>query len=361
MQISVPKESKNHEYRVGMTPGSVQHLTRLGHEVWVQTSAGSAIGFSDAQYQHAGAVIVNADQAFAAPLVIKIKEPSVKECSRLHAGQVLFCYLHLATARTQASLLADQGVTAIAYETVTDHAGRLPLLAPMSEVAGRLSIQVGANALHATSGGRGTLLGGVPGVAPAKVVILGGGIAGTNAAYMAAGLQADVTVIDQSVERLRALSGEFAGRIKVLMATEDSIANAVGEADLIIGAVLIPGASTPKLVSRCQLKDMLPGAVLVDIAIDQGGAFESSRPTTHDAPTFVEQGIVHYCVTNMPGAVARTATQALDNITLPYIVALADKGWQQALADKPGFADGLNISDGKICHTAVARALAQTS
>jgi len=231
----------------------------------------------------------------------------------------------------------------------------------MSEVAGRLSIQVGANALHATSGGRGTLLGGVPGVAPAKVVILGGGIAGTNAAYMAAGLQADVTVIDQSVERLRALSGEFAGRIKVLMATEDSIANAVGEADLIIGAVLIPGASTPKLVSRCQLKDMLPGAVLVDIAIDQGGAFESSRPTTHDAPTFVEQGIVHYCVTNMPGAVARTATQALDNVTLPYIVALAEKGWQQALEDKPGFADGLNISDGKICHTAVARALAQTS
>ena len=276
----------------------------------------------------------------------------------MHAGQVLFCYLHLATARTQASLLADQGVTAIAYETVTDHAGRLPLLAPMSEVAGRLSIQVGANALHATSGGRGTLLGGVPGVAPAKVVILGGGIAGTNAAYMAAGLQADVTVIDQSVERLRALSGEFAGRIKVLMATEDSIVNAVGEADLVIGAVLIPGANTPKLVSRCQLKDMLPGAVLVDIAIDQGGAFESSRPTTHDAPTFVEQGIVHYCVTNMPGAVARTATQALDNVTLPYIVALAEKGWQQALAEKPGFADGLNISEGKICHTAVAQALA---
>ena len=307
-----------------MTPGSVQHLTRLGHEVWVQTSAGSAIGLSDAQYQHAGAVIVNADQAFAAPLVIKIKEPSVKECSRLHAGQVLFCYLHLATARTQASLLVDQGVTAIAYETVTDHAGRLPLLAPMSEVAGRLSIQVGANALHATNGGRGTLLGGVPGVAPAKVVILGGGMAGTNAAYMATGLQADVTVIDQSVDRLRALSGEFAGRIKVLMATQDNIANAVGDADLVIGAVLIPGASTPKLL-----------AVVSSRYAARRGArgyrhrprrcFESSRPTTHDArQPFVEQGIVHYCVTNMPGAVARTRP-ALDNVTLPYIVALAEK------------------------------------
>ncbi|NCF34042.1 MAG: alanine dehydrogenase [Proteobacteria bacterium] len=359
MQIGVPKESKNHEYRVGMTPASVHELTALGHDVWVEADAGSAIGFSNQRYESAGARVVSRDQAYAASLIVKVKEPSLQECEALGSGQVLFCYLHLATARPQAHKLAERGVTAIAYETVTDRAGRLPLLSPMSEVAGRLSIQVGANALHVTNGGRGTLLGGVAGVAPAKVVILGGGMAGTNAAYMATGLQADVTVIDQSVERLRALSAEVSGRIKVLMASTDSIACAVRDADLVVGAVLVPGASTPKLVSRNQLSEMLPGAVLVDIAIDQGGAFESSRPTTHDNPTYIEQGIVHYCVTNMPGAVARTATQALNNVTLPYVVDIAQKGWHQALADNPGFAAGLNINDGQICHAAAAEALAQ--
>ena len=358
MQISVPKESKNYEYRVGLTPASVNQLVGMGHEVWVETTAGSAIGFSDADFIKAGAKIVDSDQAFAAPLVVKVKEPQIHECTRLSSEQVLFCYLHLATAKPQANVLIERGVTAIAYETVTDANGGLPLLAPMSEVAGRLSVQAGATALQVSNGGRGTLLGGVPGVAAAKVTILGGGIAGSNAAQMAIGLHADVTIIDQSIDRLRALATEFAGRAKVLMASPDTIANAVFESDLIIGAVLVPGATTPKLISRVQLKYMLPGAVLVDIAIDQGGAFESSRPTSHDTPTFIEQGIIHYCVTNMPGAVARTATQALNNVTLPYVTALAERGWQDAFADDPGFARGLNISAGKIRHAAVAEALA---
>ena len=358
MRIGVPKETKNHEYRVGLTPSSVRQLVQLGHEVWVETEAGSAIGYSNEDFVHAGAKIVDTEQAFSPPLVIKVKEPQLDECARLSADQILFCYLHLATAKPQAEALIERGITAIAYETVTDATGRLPLLAPMSEVAGRLSVQAGATALQVTNGGRGTLLGGVPGVAPAKVTILGGGIAGTNAAQMAIGLHADVTVIDQSTERLRTLASEFSGRIKVLKATPDTIANAVCESDLVIGAVLVPGASTPKLVRREQLKDMLPGAVLVDIAIDQGGAFESSRPTCHDTPTFIENGIVHYCVTNMPGAVARTATQALNNVTLPYVLNLAERGWRCAFAEDPGFAQGLNVSAGKIRHTAVAEALA---
>ena len=358
MRIGVPKETKNHEYRVGLTPSSVRQLVQLGHEVWVETEAGSAIGFSNEDFVHAGAKIVDTEQAFSAPLVIKVKEPQLDECARLSADQILFCYLHLATAKPQAEALIERGITAIAYETVTDSTGRLPLLAPMSEVAGRLSVQAGATALQVTNGGRGTLLGGVPGVAPAKVTILGGGIAGTNAAQMAIGLHADVTIIDQSTERLRALASEFSGRIKVLKATPDTIANTVCESDLVIGAVLVPGARTPKLVRREQLKDMLPGAVLVDIAIDQGGAFESSRPTCHDTPTFIENGIVHYCVTNMPGAVARTATQALNNVTLPYVLNLAERGWRCAFAEDPGFAQGLNVSAGKIRHAAVAEALA---
>ena len=263
MRIGVPKETKNHEYRVGLTPSSVRQLVQLGHEVWVETEAGSAIGCSNEDFVHAGAKIVDTEQAFSAPLVIKVKEPQLEECARLSADQILFCYLHLATAKPQAEALIERGITAIAYETVTDSTGRLPLLAPMSEVAGRLSVQAGATALQVTNGGRGTLLGGVPGVAPAKVTILGGGIAGTNAAQMAIGLHADVTVIDQSTERLRALASEFSGRIKVLKATPDTIANTVCESDLVIGAVLVPGASTPKLVRREQLKDMLPGAVLV--------------------------------------------------------------------------------------------------
>lgn len=357
MRIGVPKETKVQEYRVGLTPDSVSELVAAGHEVWVEHDAGTAIGFDNPQYIAAGAQIVDVDAAFATDLVVKVKEPSIAECERLDADQVLFTYLHLAAAEPQARALMTQGVTAIAYETVEDDKGRLPLLSPMSEVAGRMSIQVGATALQKASGGRGTLLGGVPGVAPGKVVILGGGMAGTNAAYMAVGLQADVTILDKSVDRLRALSTEFAGRAKVLMASRENIANAVRAADLVVGAVLIPGASAPKLVDRKLLAEMLPGSVLVDISIDQGGTFETSRPTSHDAPTYVEQGVVHYCVTNMPGAVARTATQALNNVTLPYVAALADHGWQAALARDPGFAKGLNVSCGRIRHPAVAQAL----
>ena len=358
MRIGVPKETKNHEYRIRLTPSSVRHLVDLGHEIWVEADAALAIGYNNDDFIQAGAKIVDTDQAFSTPLVVKVKEPQLTECKHLLAEQVLFCYLHLATAQPQANELLHRGVTAIAYETVTDASGRLPLLAPMSEVAGRLSVQAGATALQVTNGGRGTLLGGVPGVAPAKVTILGGGIAGTNAAQMAIGPHAEVTVIDQSTDRLRALAKEFSGRIKVLMATPDTIANSAFESDLIIGAVLVPGASTPKLIRRDQLRDMLPGAVLVDIAIDQGGTFESSRPTTHDTPTFIEDGIVHYCVTNMPGAVARTATQALNNVTLPYVARLAERGWRRALSNDQGFAQGLNISAGEIRHPAVAEALA---
>lgn len=357
MRIGVPKETKIHEYRVGLTPDSVSELTAMGAEVWVENEAGTAIGFDNDQYVRAGAAIVDTEAAFSCDLVIKVKEPSLEECARLDANQVLFTYLHLAAAQPQARALMERGVTAIAYETVEDAAGRLPLLSPMSEVAGRMSIQVGAYALQKTCGGRGTLLGGVPGVAPGKVVILGGGMAGTNAAYMAVGMHADVTILDKSVDRLRALSTEFAGRAKVLMASRENVANAVRAADLVVGAVLVPGASAPKLVDRKLLGEMLPGAVLVDISIDQGGTFESSRPTSHDAPTYIDQGIVHYCVTNMPGAVARTSTQALNNVTLPYIAAIANKGWRAALAEDPGFAKGLNVSDGRIRHAAVAAAL----
>ena len=357
MRISVPKESKNHEYRVGLTPGSVAELVAHGHEVMVQTGAGAAIGFDDGEYIRAGARLVDAAQAFAGELVVKVKEPSLQECAGLGRNQILFTYLHLAAAEEQAHDLMRRRVTALAYETVEDAEGRLPLLAPMSEVAGRMSIQVGAQALLATGGGRGTLLGGVPGVAPGKVVILGGGMAGANAAAMAVGLQADVTILDKSVARLRELSAEFGGRAKVLMASRDSVAEAVRGADLVIGAVLVPGDRAPKLVDRKLLGEMLPGAAMVDISIDQGGCFESSRPTTHDDPTFIEQGIVHYCVTNMPGAVARTATQALNNVTLPYILQLADLGLDAALAGDAGFARGLNVRDGRITHAAVAHAL----
>ena len=357
MRIGVPKETKIHEYRVGLTPANVNELTNAGHEVWLETEAGTSIGFDNDQYIRAGAKIVDTQAAFTPELIVKVKEPSLAECARLSAEQVLFTYLHLAADQPQTQALMQSGVTAIAYETVEDSAGRLPLLSPMSEVAGRMSIQVGAYALQKASGGRGTLLGGVPGVAPGKVVILGGGMAGTNAAYMAVGMHADVTVIDKSVDRLRALSSEFAGRAKVLMASRENIAETVRVADLVVGAVLVPGASAPKLVDHKLLGEMLPGAVLVDISIDQGGTFASSRPTTHDAPTYIEQGIVHYCVTNMPGAVARTSTQALNNVTLPYVLAIADNGWQAALAADAGFAKGLNVSAGRIRHAAVAKSL----
>lgn len=357
MRIGVPTETKVHEYRVGLTPASVAELTHAGHDVWVQSDAGAGIGFSDREYLDAGALMVDVERAFAADLVVKVKEPSLEECARLNKDQVLFTYLHLAAAAPQAQALKARGVTAIAYETVEDHLGRLPLLSPMSEVAGRMSIQVGAHALQKASGGRGTLLGGVPGVAPGKVVILGGGMAGANAAHMAVGLQADVTILDKSVDRLRVLATEFAGRARVLMASQENIAQAVRAADLVVGAVLIPGASAPKLVDHVLLGQMQKGSVLVDISIDQGGCFASSRPTSHDQPTYIEQGVVHYCVTNMPGAVARTSTQALNNVTLPYVRALADLGWRDSLAADAGFAKGLNVAHGRIQHPEVARAL----
>ena len=358
MRISVPKECKNHEYRVGLTPSSVFELTCADHEVAVQTQAGVAIGYDDAAYVRAGARIVGAAEAFARELVVKVKEPTIEECRQLNRGQMLFTYLHLATARAQAQALMRRGVTAIAYETVEDDQGRLPLLAPMSEVAGRMSVQVGAEALLTPRGGRGTLLGGVPGVAPGKVVVLGGGMAGSNAARMAIGLRADVTIVDQSIDRLRKLSAEFAERAKVLMASKATIAQTVRNADLVIGAALVVGAKAPTLIDRKMLAEMRPGAALVDISIDQGGCFESSRPTCHETPTFIEQGIVHYCVTNMPGAVARTSTQALSNATLPFIAALAAKGMRTAFANDPNFAKGLNVHQGQICHPAVSDALA---
>ena len=357
MKIGVPRETKTHEYRVGLTPASTAELVADGHEVCVARGAGEGIDFTDEQYLRAGAKLVEQKQAFDAQMVVKVKEPSIEECNLLDAGQTLFTYLHLAAAQPQAELLLERGVCGIAYETVTDPAGRLPLLAPMSEVAGRMSVQVGAHALQKASGGRGTLLGGVPGVAPGKVVILGGGMAGTNAAYMAVGMQADVTILDKSVDRLRALSTEFAGRARVLMATDENVIESVRRADLIIGAVLIPGAAAPKLVTREMLPTMLRGSVMVDISIDQGGCFETSRPTSHDEPTYVEEGVVHYCVTNMPGAVARTSTLALNNVTLPYVKQLARLGVEQALAADPGLAAGLNTMNGEICHAAVAQAL----
>lgn len=357
MRIGVPREIKVHEYRVGLTPAAVAELVADGHEVVVQKDAGTGIGFYDADYQAAGATIGSVDDAFSADLVVKVKEPQLDECRRLREGQVLFTYLHLAADRPQTEALMHAGVTAIAYETVTSRQGGLPLLTPMSEVAGRMSIQVGASALQKASGGRGVLLGGVPGVSPARVVILGGGIAGTNAAEMAVGLQADVTILDKSVARLHWLSDHFRGRARTVMATGETVREHVLEADLVIGAVLIPGAAAPKLVTREMVRNMVDGAAMVDISIDQGGCFETSRPTTHDNPTYVESGVVHYCVTNMPGAVARTSTLALNNVTLPYVLDLANKGWKQALADDEHFAAGLNVHQGKIRHPMVAEAL----
>jgi alanine dehydrogenase len=357
LRIGVPKEIKVHEYRVGLTPAAVRELTVSGHTVVVEHDAGAAIGFADADYLAAGADIGDVQAAFAADLVAKVKEPQLHECARLREGQILFTYLHLAADRPQAEALMQSGVTAIAYETVTSDTQGLPLLTPMSEVAGRMSIQVGAAALEKSRGGRGTLLGGVPGVAPAKVVVLGGGVAGTNAATMAIGLQADVTILDRSVSRLRWLGDHFGGRARLLMATAANVESAVLEADLVIGAVLIPGAAAPRLVTREMVKAMHTGAALVDISIDQGGCFETSRPTTHANPTYIEEGVVHYCVTNMPGAVARTSTQALTNVTLPYVKALADKGWSRALAEDAHFANGLNVHRGAIRHAEVAAAL----
>jgi alanine dehydrogenase len=357
MRIGVPREIKVHEYRVGLTPAAVAELVTAGHQVIVERNAGSGIGFHDADYQSAGASIGGVEDAFSADLVVKVKEPQIAECERLGPDQVLFTYLHLAADKAQAEALMRSGVTAIAYETVTDTKGGLPLLTPMSEVAGRMSIQVGAAALQKACGGRGVLLGGVPGVAPGRVVILGGGTAGTHAALMAVGLQADVTILDKSVARLNWLSDQFRGRAKTIMATREAVRENVLAADLVIGAVLVPGAAAPKLVTREMVGQMVDGAAMVDISIDQGGCFETSRPTTHDDPTYIELGVVHYCVTNMPGAVARTSTLALNNVTLPYVLRLASEGWKNALRADAHFAAGLNVHQGKIRHPKVAEAL----
>ncbi len=359
MHVGIPKEIKTHEYRVGLTPAGVRELTRHGHVVTVQASAGIGAGLSDAAYREAGALVVDSAEAvFAtADMIVKVKEPQPQEIARLREEQILFTYLHLAADKAQAEALMASGATCIAYETVTDARGGLPLLAPMSEVAGRMSVQVGAHCLEKEQGGSGVLLGGVPGVAPGRVVVLGGGVSGTNAARMAVGLEASVVIIDRSLPRLKELDLQFGPRATTLFATTEAIEREVRRADLVIGAVLVPGAAAPKLVTRQMIRGMRPGSVLVDIAIDQGGCFETSRPTTHSAPTYMEDGVVHYCVTNMPGAVARTSTFALTNATLPFVQALAHKGWRQALHDDPHLADGLNVLAGKITHEAVAQAL----
>ncbi|CRZ62676.1 alanine dehydrogenase [Vibrio cholerae] len=356
MIIGVPKEIKNHEYRVGMIPASVRELVSRGHQVYVETNAGSGIGFSDDDYIAVGASILpTAADVFAkAEMIVKVKEPQAIERAMLKEGQILFTYLHLAPDFPQTEELIKSKAVCIAYETVTDNMGRLPLLAPMSEVAGRMSIQAGAQTLEKSRGGSGLLLGGVPGVAPAKVVVLGGGVVGANAARMAIGLRADVTILDRNIDTLRKLDEEFQGRANVVYSTADAIEKYVLEADLVIGAVLIPGAAAPKLVTQQHIKRMKPGSAVVDVAIDQGGCFETSHPTTHAEPTYIVDDVVHYCVANIPGAVARTSTFALNNATLPYIVKLANKGYQKALLEDAGFLKGLNVIHGKVTYKEVA-------
>ncbi|MDX5936355.1 alanine dehydrogenase [Acidithiobacillus thiooxidans] len=359
MKIGIPKEIKNNEYRVGMTPAGVRELAAQGHQVFIEQYAGTGIGKSDDDYRHAGADILNSAEAVFAEsdMIVKVKEPQAQECEILRPGQILFTYLHLAPDPKQAELLMRSGAIAIAYETVTDNMGRLPLLAPMSEVAGRMAVQVGAHALEKAAGGAGILLAGVPGVVAAKVVVLGGGVVGINAARMAMGLGADVTIIDKSIPRLAEIDGLYGPRLKTLYATTESVEENVFSADLVIGAVLVPGASAPKLVTKAMLPQMKAGSVLVDVAIDQGGCFETSRATTHAEPTYILDGIVHYCVANMPGAVARTSTYALTNATLPYILRLANLGWKNALRDDIHFRNGLNVVNGAITCPAVAEAL----
>ncbi len=356
MLIGVPKEIKNHEYRVGMVPGSVRECVHHGHEVIVETHAGDGIGATDDDFRKAGATIADTpEEIFAkADMVVKVKEPQAGERKMLRENQILFTYLHLAPDPEQTKDLVDSGAVCIAYETVTDRAGGLPLLAPMSQVAGRMSIQAGAHCLEKEAGGRGVLLGGVPGVAPAKVVIIGGGVVGENAAYMAVGLGADVTIIDRNVDTLRALVVRFGQAIKTVYSTGHTIEEQVLEADLVIGGVLVPGAEAPKLVTADIVKRMKTGSVLVDVAIDQGGCFETSHATTHSDPTYVVDGVVHYCVANMPGAVAHTSTYALNNVTLPFTLAIADKGYQRALHEDPHLMAGLNVHHGNVTYKAVA-------
>ncbi|MCW0374494.1 alanine dehydrogenase [Xanthomonas sacchari] len=360
MLVGVPKEIKNHEYRIGLTPSGVRELVLHGHQVLVQRGGGQSIGLTDAEYERAGARIAeDADSVFAqAEMIVKVKEPQPEECAMLRPGQLLFTYLHLAPDPQQAAALQRSGCTAIAYETVTDGHGGLPLLAPMSEVAGRMAIQAGAHALEKAQGGSGVLLGGVPGVKPAQVLVIGGGVVGINAARMAMGLHARVTVLDRSLERLKYLDELYGQQLTTLYSTRDAIEQCLPHTDLVIGAVLIPGAAAPKLVSREQLALLRPGSVLVDVAIDQGGCFETSHPTTHQQPTYEVDGIVHYCVANMPGGVARTSTFALTNATLPFVLLLAEHGLQ-ALRDDQDLRNGLNVHAGKLTHRAVAQALGQ--
>ena len=359
MQIGCPKEIKNHEYRVGLTPASVRELTSRGHRVLVQTQAGAAIGLSDEQYVAAGAQIApDAATVFAqSDMIVKVKEPQPQECAMLREGQILYTYLHLAPDPEQTAALVKSGAICIAYETITGPGGGLPLLAPMSEVAGRMSIQAGAAHLEKSKGGMGVLLGGVPGVAPAQVTVIGAGVVGTHALQMAVGLGARVTVLDKSVDRLRQLDLVFGNRITTLYSNAQSVEESVLAADLVIGGVLIPGAAAPKLVTRDMVSRMKKGAVVVDVAIDQGGCFETSHATTHAEPTYLVDGVVHYCVANMPGAVARTSTFALNNATIGHAVALADKGWRQALKDNVHLKAGLNVAQGKVTYEAVARDL----
>jgi alanine dehydrogenase len=359
MRVGCPKEIKNHEYRVGLTPESARELANHGHEVLIETGAGIGIGAFDRNYVAAGAKIVDGpDPIFdQCEMVVKVKEPQAIERSKLREGQVVYTYLHLAPDPEQTADLVKSGVTAIAYETVTGPGGTLPLLKPMSQVAGRMSVQAGASALEKAHGGRGVLLGGVPGVLPGKVTVIGGGVVGFNAAQMAAGLGADVTILDRDPEVLERVGVHFESRAKTRFSNLANLHEAVCEADLVIGAVLIPGAAAPKLVSRRMLKEMQAGAVLVDVAIDQGGCFETSKATTHAEPTYVVDDVVHYCVANMPGAVARTSTYALNNVTLPHALRIADKGWKEALRSDPHLAAGLNVHGGTVCYEAVAEEL----
>jgi alanine dehydrogenase len=362
MLIGLPKEIKNHEYRVGLTPASVRELTRHGHQVLVQKGAGEGIGMSDAQYVAAGATLSDdAAKVFAqAEMIVKVKEPQPAECAMLRPGQILYTYLHLAPDPEQTQALVKSGAICIAYETITGPGGGLPLLAPMSEVAGRMAIQAGAAHLEKSKGGMGVLLGGVPGVPAAHVVILGAGVVGTHALQMAVGMGARVTVLDKNVDRLRQLDLIFGNRINTVYSTAYSVEEAVLDADLVIGGVLIPGAAAPKLVTRDMISRMKKGAVVVDVAIDQGGCFETSHATTHAVPTFMVDGVVHYCVANMPGAVARTSTFALNNATIGHALALADKGWKQALKDNVHLKNGLNVGNGHVTYEAVAKDLGYT-
>ena len=359
MLIGVPKEIKDNEFRVGMTPSSVREAVAHGHSVIVGRNAGAGVGCSDAAYETAGAAVAaTADEVFAeADMIVKVKEPQAGERKHLRPGQILFTYLHLAPDPEQTRDLVESGAICIAYETVTDAGGGLPLLAPMSQVAGRMSIQAGAHCLERENGGKGILLGGVPGVAPAKVVVIGGGVVGENAIYMALGMAAHVTVLDRNIDVLRHLTMRFGPALTTVYSTTATLDDHVLPADLVIGAVLVPGAEAPKLVTADMVRRMAPGSVLVDVAIDQGGCFETSRPTTHAEPTYVVDDVVHYCVANMPGAVPRTSTLALNNVTLPYILALADEGYAKVLTESPYFRTGLNVCAGKVTFKAVAEDL----